>query len=106
MMHCPKDILTHLLDHLAQILELLRTVPKILINSGQFSHDFFDRSGKLKHIKNLRYRRLRDVLHDTFLMSPEDADTISAFLLPMLEMDMTRRASASQMIQNEWLKEV
>ncbi|KAG0778731.1 hypothetical protein G6F16_009802 [Rhizopus arrhizus] len=93
-------------DHLAQILELLRTVPKILINSGQFSHDFFDRSGKLKHIKNPRYRRLRDVLHDTFLMSPEDADRISAFLLPMLEMDMTRRASASQMIQNEWLKEV
>ncbi|CEG83686.1 Putative CMGC/SRPK protein kinase [Rhizopus microsporus] len=93
-------------DHLAQILELLRTVPKILITGGEFSREFFDRSGKLKHIKKLRYRRLRDVLHDTFLVPPEDADAISAFLLPMLEIDMTKRASASQMLSSEWLKNV
>ncbi|CEG83282.1 Putative CMGC/SRPK protein kinase [Rhizopus microsporus] len=93
-------------DHLAQILELLRTVPKILITGGEFSREFFDRSGKLKHIKKLRYRRLRDVLHDTFLVPPEDADAISAFLLPMLEIDMTKRASASQMLSSEWLKDV
>lgn len=94
------------IDHLAQILELLRTVPKILITGGEFSREFFDRSGKLKHIKKLRYRRLRDVLHDTFLVPPEDADAISAFLLPMLEIDMTKRASASQMLSSEWLKDV
>ncbi|CAO3693605.1 unnamed protein product [Rhizopus stolonifer] len=93
-------------DHLAQILELLRTVPKILTNGGEFSREFFDRTGKLKHIKKLRYRRLRDVLHDTFLVPPEDADAISAFLLPMLEMDMLKRSSAKEMIQNEWLKGV
>ncbi|KAI9283169.1 kinase-like domain-containing protein [Sporodiniella umbellata] len=93
-------------DHLAQILELLRTVPKILINGGEFSREFFDRSGKLKHIKKLRYRRLRDVLHDTFLMPPEDADAISTFLLPMLEMDMVKRSPAKEMLQSEWLKDV
>ncbi|EIE88937.1 hypothetical protein RO3G_13648 [Rhizopus delemar RA 99-880] len=93
-------------DHLAQILELLRTVPRALTTGGEFSREFFDRSGKLKHIKKLRYRRLRDVLHDTFLVPPEDADAISAFLLPMLEMDITKRASASQMLENEWLKDV
>ncbi|KAI7884732.1 kinase-like domain-containing protein [Mucor mucedo] len=92
-------------DHLAQILELMRTVPKLLISGGEYSRDFFDRSGKLKHIKKLRYRRLRDVLHDTFLVPPEDADAASHFLLPMLEMDMTKRASASHMLKSTWLKD-
>ncbi|KAI8340424.1 kinase-like domain-containing protein [Blakeslea trispora] len=92
-------------DHLAQILELLRTVPKVLITGGEFSREFFDRSGKLKHIKKLRYRRLRDVLHDTFLMPPEDADAISMFLLPMLEMDMSKRAPAIQMLSSPWLQD-
>jgi serine/threonine-protein kinase SRPK3 len=94
-----------LIDHLAQILELMRTVPKLLISGGEFSRDFFDRSGKLKHIKKLRYRRLRDVLHDTFLVPPEDADAASVFLLPMLEMDMTKRAPASQMLKSPWLQD-
>ncbi|CAO3649278.1 unnamed protein product [Mucor hiemalis] len=91
-------------DHLAQILELMRTVPKLLITGGEFSREFFDRTGKLKHIKKLRYRRLRDVLHDTFLVPPEDADAASVFLLPMLEMDMTKRAPASQMLKSPWLQ--
>lgn len=94
-----------LIDHLAQILELMRTVPKLLISGGEFSRDFFDRSGKLKHIKKLRYRRLRDVLHDTFLVPPEDADAASRFLLPMLEMDMAKRAPASQMLKSTWIQD-
>ncbi|KAI9361803.1 kinase-like domain-containing protein [Pilaira anomala] len=93
-------------DHLAQILELMRTVPKLLTTGGEYSREFFERSGKLKHIKKLRYRRLRDVLHDTFLVPPEDADAASVFLLPMLEMDMTKRASAQQMLKSAWLKGV
>ncbi|KAI8636667.1 kinase-like domain-containing protein [Parasitella parasitica] len=92
-------------DHLAQMLELMRSVPKLLISGGEFSREFFDRVGKLKHIKKLRYRRLRDVLHDTFLVPPEEADAASIFLLPMLEMDMTKRASASQMLESPWLQE-
>lgn len=83
----------------------MRTVPKLLISGGEFSREFFDRTGKLKHIKKLRYRRLRDVLHDTFLVPPEDADAASLFLLPMLEMDMTKRASAQFMLQSPWLQE-
>ncbi|OAC98943.1 hypothetical protein MUCCIDRAFT_157358 [Mucor lusitanicus CBS 277.49] len=93
-------------DHLAQILELMRNVPKVLISGGEFSREFFDRTGKLKHIKKLRYRRLRDVLHDTFLVPPEDADAASVFLLPMLEMDMAKRAPASQMLKSPWLQEI
>jgi serine/threonine-protein kinase SRPK3 len=88
------------------MLELLRTAPKIVVTGGEFSREFFDRTGKLKHIKKLRYRRLRDVLHDTFLVTPEDADAISSFLLPMLEMDMSKRAPASQMLHHQWLKDI
>lgn len=84
----------------------MRTVPKMLISGGEFSREFFDRTGKLKHIKKLRYRRLRDVLHDTFLVPPEDADAASVFLLPMLEMDMAKRAPASQMLNSPWLQEI
>ncbi|OBZ85449.1 Protein kinase dsk1 [Choanephora cucurbitarum] len=93
-------------DHLAQMLELLRTAPKALITGGEFSREFFDRTGKLRRIKNLRYRRLQDLLHDTFAMSRKEADAISAFLLPMLDMDMSKRAPPNQMLLSPWLSDV
>ncbi|KAF7727921.1 serine/threonine protein kinase, CMGC group [Apophysomyces ossiformis] len=63
-------------DHLAQIIELMRVVPRSLTTGGEYSSDFFNRKGELRHIKKLRYRRLRDVLHDSFLMPPAEADSL------------------------------
>ncbi|KAG0175809.1 serine/threonine protein kinase, CMGC group [Apophysomyces sp. BC1021] len=93
-------------DHLAQIIELMRVVPRSLTTGGEFSSEFFNRKGELRHIKKLRYRRLRDVLHDSFLMPPAEADSVSSFLSPMLEVDMTKRLSAGEMLNHAWLRDI
>lgn len=92
-------------DHLAQIIELTGDRPKSMTMHGTRSSYFFNRKGELKQIKKLKYRRLRDVIHDQFGMSPSDADEISEFLLPMLAVDPNKRASAQAVLQARWLRD-
>ncbi|KAI9497034.1 kinase-like domain-containing protein [Zychaea mexicana] len=97
-------------DHLAQIIELMQPgphsasmVPRSLTAEGEDSKRFFTRKGELRRIKRLRYRRLRDVIHDQYAALAPQADEISEFLLPMLEMDLRRRAGAADMLKkSEW----
>ncbi|KAG2223227.1 hypothetical protein INT45_006108 [Circinella minor] len=98
-------------DHLAQIIELMQPgphsasmVPRSLTAEGEESKRFFTRKGELRRIKRLRYRRLRDVIHDQYAVLAPQANDISDFLLPMLEMDARRRASAADTLKkSEWL---
>ncbi|CDS12736.1 hypothetical protein LRAMOSA04920 [Lichtheimia ramosa] len=92
-------------DHLAQIIELMLRVPRSLTMDGEFSREFFNRKGELRRIKKLRYRRLRDVLHDQFQMPPAEADALNEFLSPMLEVDVAKRACAQDILQAKWLAE-
>ncbi|KAI7865603.1 kinase-like domain-containing protein [Spinellus fusiger] len=90
-------------DHLGQMVELMRAVPRSLTTEGEYSTDFFTRKGELRRIKKLRYRRLRDILHDSFQVEPLEADRISDFLSPMLEVDRHKRADARTMLGSSWL---
>ncbi|KAI8380920.1 kinase-like domain-containing protein [Radiomyces spectabilis] len=92
-------------DHLAQVIELMRVVPRSLTMGGEYSSEFFNRNGELRHIKKLRYRRLRDVLHDSFLVPPAEADLLSSFLSPMLEVDADKRITAHEVLNHPWLNE-
>lgn len=40
-------------EHLAMIMEEIGPLPKRFALSGKFSRDFFNKSGKLKDIKNI-----------------------------------------------------
>ncbi|CAO3644345.1 unnamed protein product [Cunninghamella blakesleeana] len=91
-------------DHLIKIVELMRVIPRTLTIGGQYSREFFNQKGELRNAKQLRYRRLRDVLHDTYFMDPDQADKISKFLSTMLEVDMMKRATAEQVLNHEWLQ--
>jgi len=53
--------------------------------SGKYSKDYFNRFGELKHIQSLKYWGLKDVLHEKYSFSEEEAQHISDFLLPMLD---------------------
>ncbi|CAO3583101.1 unnamed protein product [Absidia cylindrospora] len=89
-------------DHLAKIVELMRVLPRSLTFGGDYSREFFNHKGELRHTKVLRHRRLRDVLHDTYFMPPEQADSISELLSLMLEVDMAKRASADNLLDHSW----
>ncbi|XP_067025383.1 SRSF protein kinase 1-like isoform X1 [Acropora muricata] len=93
-------------DHLAHIIELLGKVPRNIALSGKYSRDFFNRKGELKHISKLRPWGLYDVLREKYEWSEKDAMDFSAFLIPMLDFNTTRRATAAQCLDHAWLKDV
>ncbi|KAJ3094608.1 serine/threonine protein kinase, CMGC group [Phlyctochytrium planicorne] len=92
-------------DHVAQIIELLGQFPKHVALSGKYSSEIFNRRGELRHIHKLRYWRLNDVLHEKYHFSKEDANAISDFILPLVEVSPEKRATAAQMLSNPWVKD-
>ena len=57
--------------------------------------------GELRGIRDLRQREISELLGDR--MPAAEAATFARFLLPMLEFDPLKRATACQMLQHEWL---
>lgn len=78
------------------------SLPPRLKFESEFSQEFFDRHGNLKHIKKLKYRDLRDVLDETY-RDGDELDTLAAFLEPMLKLDDKERACAKTMMNHIWL---
>ncbi|KAG2134475.1 hypothetical protein DEU56DRAFT_809277, partial [Suillus clintonianus] len=64
---------------------------------------FFLYAGELQHINRLWFWPLESVLHDKYLFPKEEADTISAFLTPMLQLHPERRAKAFELVHHTWL---
>lgn len=92
-------------DHLALMIELLGDFPpKEWSLSGKYSRDFFNTAGKLKHVKNLKFWSLPDVLEEKYHHTREDAEEISEFLLPMLAWEPRHRQSATSALQSPWLQ--
>jgi serine/threonine protein kinase len=60
--------------------------------------------GELKRIRNLRLWKLADVLYDKYGLSRPDADFMSSFLLPMLDLNPDKRASARLSLNHSWLQ--
>ncbi|GBC00321.1 hypothetical protein RclHR1_03810010 [Rhizophagus clarus] len=92
-------------DHIAQITELLGNFPKNLALSGKYSNEIFNRKGELRNITKLRPWKLADVLHDKYALSRTEADFMSSFLLPMLDLNPDKRALARQSLNHPWLQE-
>jgi len=93
-------------DHLAQIQELLGKMPRNVALSGKFSRNFFNRHSELRYIKNLKFWPLRDVLREKYKFPEKDADEITDFLLPMLNMCPRDRVTARQALLHFWVKDV
>ena len=81
-------------DHLAMIMELCGSFPLSLINAGKRGSQYFNRRGELHHIHQLKFWPLEDVLRDKYRFSRQDAEMISSFLMPCLNIDPAERASA------------
>uniref|UniRef100_H2YVG1 non-specific serine/threonine protein kinase n=1 Tax=Ciona savignyi TaxID=51511 RepID=H2YVG1_CIOSA len=90
-------------DHIALIIELLGHIPRKFASSGHYSKEFFSKRGDLRHIHKLKMWPLRDVLHEKYEWSVEDAEHFASFLLPMLEVMPDRRASAAECLKHPWL---
>lgn len=90
-------------DHIALIIELLGHLPRKLCQNGQYSREFLNKRGELRHINNLKMWPLRDVLVEKYEWNRTNAEEFCSFLLPMLELNPERRATAAQCLQHPWL---
>jgi serine/threonine protein kinase len=45
-------------------------------------------------------------LQDKYKWKPEDAKAMASFILPMLEYNIEKRASAAKMLEHEWIRDV
>ena len=91
-------------DHIAHIIELLGSIPKSIALSGKFSREFFNKRGELIHISNLKPWDLYSVLTQKYNWSSKEAREFSDFLVPMLDYDVRRRATALDCLNHEWVK--
>jgi serine/threonine protein kinase len=90
-------------DHLAQMLELLNEFPKNWSTIGTNSKRYFDKDGRLKKIKSLRFWGLKDILIQRYKMAENEALALEDFLLPMLRVLPQERATAKEMMNHPWL---
>jgi serine/threonine-protein kinase SRPK3 len=90
-------------DHLAQMMELLGRMPKNMALSGKNSKQFFNSYGHLKRISGLNFWPLKKVLIEKYRITQKEATALSDFLLPMLEWDTDKRATARDMLNHPWL---
>lgn len=74
--------------------------------------DIFTRKGELRHIHKLKMWKLENVLADKYGFKTEDAIEISGFLMPMLNVNPSKRlaicncrASAAQILNNVWIRD-
>eukprot|EP00181_Compsopogon_caeruleus_P001873 CAMPEP_0184682260 /NCGR_PEP_ID=MMETSP0312-20130426/6531_1 /TAXON_ID=31354 /ORGANISM="Compsopogon coeruleus, Strain SAG 36.94" /LENGTH=528 /DNA_ID=CAMNT_0027133807 /DNA_START=456 /DNA_END=2042 /DNA_ORIENTATION=- len=93
-------------DHLALMMELLGPIPRQFTARGKYTRDYFSKNGELKHIRRLNFWSIRDVLREKYKFSPEDADNLAGFLLPMLAFDPAKRATAAECLSHPWLSDV
>ncbi|KAJ4495491.1 kinase-like domain-containing protein [Lentinula lateritia] len=85
-------------DHIAQIMELMGTLPSSLTMGGKYCGEFFTRKGDLRHISKLRFWPLHSVLSDKYLFPASAASHLSGFLNPMLAGNPEKRAGARDML--------
>jgi serine/threonine protein kinase len=90
-------------DHLACIIELLGKIPRKIAMSGKHSRHFFNWKCELWHIKKLKPTGLFGLLTEAYEWDQLQAQEFTAFLLPMLDYDPNRRATAAECLRHPWL---
>jgi serine/threonine-protein kinase SRPK3/serine/threonine-protein kinase SRPK1 len=91
-------------DHLALTMELLGPMPQNVLARARMKRTFFNLRGELRHIKQLRFWSLENVLMQKYKFNPVRARTLSSFLLPMLHLDPDQRPTAQKMLRHPWIR--
>jgi serine/threonine-protein kinase SRPK3 len=93
-------------DHLAQMQELLGRMPHSFTQTGKFARNFFNRKGELRYIKHLKFWPLRDVFIEKYKFTEKTAQEAADFILPMLAFIPSERATAKEMLNDPWIKDI
>lgn len=79
-------------------------MPRNIALSGRYSKKYFDSEGNLRRVSKLqKCPSLKELLINKYKLKEKEAQELSEFLLPMLEFDITKRASAQEVLKHPWL---
>ncbi|CAH7689835.1 hypothetical protein PPACK8108_LOCUS24981 [Phakopsora pachyrhizi] len=87
-------------NHVAQIIELLGSLPPNIAFSGKFGHEIFNRCEELRHMHKLKTWPLEAVLTEKYCLEKEPAVKLTAFLEPMLNWIPRKQATAQKMLKH------
>ncbi|KAL1524109.1 hypothetical protein AB1Y20_019019 [Prymnesium parvum] len=87
-------------DHLAMFMELLGDMPHRLTTVGKHAKKYFNKMGQLRAIGNLKYWDLESILATKYELDSTVAKAFAHFLLPMLDFDPAKRATARQVLDD------
>ncbi|KAM7276454.1 hypothetical protein ACFE04_018320 [Oxalis oulophora] len=90
-------------DHLAVMMELLGVMPRKIALRGRHSRDYFNRYGDLRHIRELRFWPMKDVLMEKYSFSQQDSEDMADFLVPLLDFDPEKRPTAAECLNHPWI---
>ncbi|EJT97973.1 kinase-like protein [Dacryopinax primogenitus] len=93
-------------DHLSQISALLGPIPSSLVDQGKYSHKQFDAHGSLPIISHPpRTPSLEKRVERQDALSADQFAGFVSFLRAMLQIDPGRRASATELLEHDWIRE-
>eukprot|EP01062_Namystynia_karyoxenos_P041801 TRINITY_DN304_c1_g1_i3.p1 TRINITY_DN304_c1_g1~~TRINITY_DN304_c1_g1_i3.p1 ORF type:complete len:560 (+),score=153.81 TRINITY_DN304_c1_g1_i3:1052-2731(+) len=101
----PKNLRQPNMDatHLALFMHMLGPLPQCMTRGpGEYVPDFFDNAGEFLHTTWAPYS-IPDALAECG-WEREDAETFCSFIMPMLEYDPAKRASARECLGHPWLE--
>jgi serine/threonine protein kinase len=52
----------------------------------------------------LHYWKIEDVIVEKYKWTKEEAKEIASFIMPMLEYDTDKRATAAEMLKHKWIQ--
>ncbi|XP_033171658.1 SRSF protein kinase 3-like isoform X2 [Drosophila mauritiana] len=89
--------------HLANIIEYCGHIPRYLIRNGKHSPNFFRTNGKLSNRESLKPTKLTNLLIRCEGWTTRNATEFVDFLMPMLNTDPLKRASACKALGSPYL---
>ncbi|KAK5113701.1 hypothetical protein LTR62_003328 [Meristemomyces frigidus] len=99
-------------DHLAQYMEVLGPMPRELLQRGKKTREYFDESGNLLRIPELRTTTLKDFVDGADgpfrrppNMATEEVPIFVDFLRGALALDPDVRKRAIDLLHHEWLRD-
>lgn len=90
-------------DHLAQITQILGPIPKKLLDYGVHAREYLTKRGELRRMKSRRSCPLHKLLVKDYKFNEKDAQELSAFLIPLLDLTPENRPTADRCLQHPWL---
>ena len=90
-------------SHLSKFIEICGKMPKNFVERGEYSKKYFDKNGKLIRMPEIRHISLKNLLVLRYHIKENEAQSLTEFIMPMLEYYPEKRISARELLKHPWL---